>query len=106
MIVFESRNTAVLSLAALVVLAVALRIAGTFHWRNVFRTGAIALTLISIGHYLPDAFPTLLRHETPNVWLMRLELPRLLVLTFSMFGAFLLSAWIGCQTRRLPKLTD
>jgi hypothetical protein len=104
MLIFESRNTAVLNLAALVVLAVALRIAATFHWRYVLRTGAIAFTLISIGHYLPIAFPTLLlRHEVPDAGMMRVVLPPL-ALTLSMFGAFLLSAWIGCQTRQRSKL--
>ena len=51
-LVLELSPTLLLALTALPALAAALTISRTFRWVNLFRTGTINLTLITLGHYL------------------------------------------------------
>jgi hypothetical protein len=95
-LVFEWSPHALLALAALPVLAVALLIDGAFRWISLLRTGMISLALITLVHYLPDAFP----------WLTR-PIPgyphsRTLIIepVFVLFSVFLVSAWLGCLSPR------
>jgi hypothetical protein len=57
----EAGPTAVLALAALPVLAAGLVINRAFRWVSLLRTGVINLALITLGHYMVDIFPWLLR---------------------------------------------
>jgi hypothetical protein len=99
MLVLELSPAALLALAALPVLAAALVINGAFRWVSLLRTGMISLALITLGHYLPDVFPWLLRPVPGNRYLKTLLIPP----TFQMllcFSTFLVSAWLGCLSPR------
>lgn len=101
--VFELSRPALLTLAALPVLAAALVINGAFRWVSLLRTGMISLALITLGHYLLgvlDVFPWLRRPVPGNPHLFRILFlpPAFLELLF--FSTFLVSAWLGCQSPR------
>jgi len=99
-VVFELRVPVIVALAALPVLAAALVINGTFRWLSVLRTGMITLALIALGHFMPDAFPWLLRPvEGSNHQFKEFIIPRV-VLVVLFFSTFLVSAWLGCRSPR------
>src|SRR5579863_1179228 len=76
---------ALLTLAALPVLAAALVINGAFRWVSLVRTGMISLALITLELYL-DVFP----------WIH----PAVANREILFFSTFLVSAWLGCLSPR------
>jgi hypothetical protein len=95
-LVFEWCPQALIALAALPVLAAALAISGAFRWVSLLRTGMISLALFTLIHYLPDAFPWLLRPVAGNPHFRTLIIEPV----FVFFWAFLVSAWLGCLSPR------
>jgi len=98
-LVFEWSPQALLALAALPVLAAALLINGSFHWISLLRTGVISVALITLLHYLPDAFPWLLRPVAGKPHFRTLIIEPV----FVFFSIFLVSAWLGCRSPRQAK---
>jgi len=95
---FELRVPTIVALAALPILAAALLINGTFRWLSVLRTGMITLALIALGHFMPDAFPWLLRPvEGSNHQFKEFIFPRVVMMAL-FFSSFLVSAWLGCRS--------
>jgi hypothetical protein len=102
-IAFEGSRSALLALAAVPVLAVGLRISLAFRWVSLFRTAAINLTLLALGHYLLgylDTVPWLIRPVPGNPHLMRILAMPPPVVEFLFFSLFLVSAWAGCRSAR------
>jgi hypothetical protein len=99
MFVLELSPFASCALAALLVLAVALTISRMFRWIYLIRTGVINLVLISLYHYLPDMFPSLLRQiaDNPNRKALIIP-PAFQMLLF--FLIFWVAAWLGCSLPR------
>jgi hypothetical protein len=102
---FELSRPALLALAALSVLVAGLLIEQSFRWIYLLKTAAINLALITLGHFLPDCFPWLLRLVPGSNPYHRHELiiPLSLLFTLS-FSTFLVSAWIGCLPRHVKPI--
>ncbi len=105
-LLLEWRDSAILALAALPVLATALLISGTFRWLSILRTGMITWALIGLGHFMPDMFPWLLRPVEGSHGYLKESIfpPVFLMLVF--FCTFLASAWLGCASRTRRATTE
>jgi hypothetical protein len=97
-LVGEVSPTYLLALAALPALAAGLAINRAFRWVSLLRTGVISLALITLGHFMPDAFPWLLRPIPGDRYHNKFLIipPVLLFLLF--FSTFLVAAWLGCPS--------
>jgi len=98
-LVFELMNPQILAVLALPVLAIGLKINGVFRWTGLLRTGIITWVLIACTHYLPDIFPAILRPGEHR----GLLLPDALLMLVQCC-TFLVSAWLGCASRRSVSL--
>lgn len=94
-LVLEVSGTAILTWAALPILGIGLAIDGEFRWLSLLRTGAINLVIISLGNYMIDAFPWLVRPVPGNPYLNVLIIPEVFQILL-VYSTFLLAAWIGC----------
>ena len=106
LLVSELSRPALLALAALPVLAFGLILSQAFHLRFLIRTAAINLSLITVGHFLPDLCPWLLRTD-PNYPHFRTFIFPHIVIPVMLFLNFLASAWLACPLpRRTPPIGE
>lgn len=94
-LVLEVSGTAILTWAELPILGIGLAIDGEFRWLSLLRTGAINLVIISLGNYMIDAFPWLVRPVPGNPYLNVLIIPEVFQILL-VYSTFLVAAWIGC----------
>ena len=97
-IVFEWTPVALVALAALPILAATLAFNGAFRTVSTLRTGMLSLALVTLVHYLPNAFPAVCRPMPGSSFVKVFMVPNGQVYLF--FCAFLVSSWLGCSSPR------
>lgn len=96
MLVFDLSPSALLSLAALPVLAAGLQVNGVFRRASLLRTWIIGLPLLALSHYLLEAFRLPLVLPRTNLAVIVPAVCSFVV----QFFVLLVSSWLGCRSPR------